>query len=59
MAKALRQEFRKSLRSLRNPFGDGHAADRIVKALTTVPLGDRLLRKRFYDLPSRRRSTKP
>lgn len=53
IAKALRPRFRVSLRRLKNPFGDGHAADRIVKRLAEVPINDRLLTKRFQDLPLR------
>ena len=37
--------FRESLRGMSNPYGDGHAAERIVEVLTTAPL-DKLLRKR-------------
>lgn len=37
--------FRESLRGMANPYGDGHAAERIVQVLTTVPLQG-LLRKR-------------
>jgi UDP-N-acetylglucosamine 2-epimerase (non-hydrolysing)/GDP/UDP-N,N'-diacetylbacillosamine 2-epimerase (hydrolysing) len=37
--------FRESLRGMTNPYGDGRAAERIVKVLTNVPLQD-LLRKR-------------
>jgi UDP-N-acetylglucosamine 2-epimerase len=29
-----------------NPYGDGHAAERIVETLASVPLGADLLRKR-------------
>jgi len=39
--------FRKSLRSMSNPYGDGHAAERIVRVLTSVPL-ENLLRKRAF-----------
>ncbi len=53
IAKALRPRFRASLRSLKNPFGDGHAAERIVRRLTAIPINDRLLTKRFQDLPLR------
>jgi UDP-N-acetylglucosamine 2-epimerase len=34
---------------MENPFGDGHASERIVDVLTTVPL-DTLLRKRAQPL---------
>jgi UDP-N-acetylglucosamine 2-epimerase (non-hydrolysing)/GDP/UDP-N,N'-diacetylbacillosamine 2-epimerase (hydrolysing) len=38
--------FRRSLRRLDNPYGDGHASKTIAHLLATVPLGDRLLFKR-------------
>jgi UDP-N-acetylglucosamine 2-epimerase (non-hydrolysing)/GDP/UDP-N,N'-diacetylbacillosamine 2-epimerase (hydrolysing) len=43
---AISQEFRHSLRGMENPYGDGHAAERIVSVLTSVPLGEELLIKR-------------
>jgi len=43
--------FRESLRGLRNPYGDGHAAERIVEVLRDVVLDERLIVKRFHDLP--------
>jgi len=42
--------FRKSLRRMVNPYGDGKASRRIVAKLAEVPLTDRILRKRFHDL---------
>jgi hypothetical protein len=33
-----------------NPYGDGQAAARIVQALRSTPLDQRLLQKRFHDL---------
>lgn len=47
--RALSPAFRRSLRGLKNPYGDGRAADRIVRRLEAVPLDDRLLRKGFQD----------
>jgi UDP-N-acetylglucosamine 2-epimerase (non-hydrolysing)/GDP/UDP-N,N'-diacetylbacillosamine 2-epimerase (hydrolysing) len=38
--------FRASLEGMENPYGDGHAAERIAKVITTVPLNDDLLIKR-------------
>jgi len=38
--------FKSSLEGMTNPYGDGHAAERIVEILTSVPLGTDLLRKR-------------
>jgi len=45
VAIAQSKEFRESLYGMANPYGDGHAAKRIVDVLTSVPL-DGLLRKR-------------
>jgi len=42
--------FRASLSDLVNPYGDGHAAARIVDTLRSVPLGSSLLVKRFHDV---------
>ncbi|HVR23567.1 MAG TPA: UDP-N-acetylglucosamine 2-epimerase [Candidatus Polarisedimenticolia bacterium] len=39
-------DFRSSLKGMTNPYGDGHAAERIVEILASVPLGADLLRKR-------------
>jgi len=39
-------EFRRSLEGMENPYGDGHAAERIVEVLASVPLGEELLMKR-------------
>src|SRR5437867_1752911 len=38
--------FREGLRGMTNPYGDGHAAERIVRVLRTVGLGPKLVRKR-------------
>jgi len=43
---ALSEEFRRSLRGMENPYGDGHAAERIVSVLASVPLGEDILIKR-------------
>jgi UDP-N-acetylglucosamine 2-epimerase (non-hydrolysing)/GDP/UDP-N,N'-diacetylbacillosamine 2-epimerase (hydrolysing) len=42
--------FRASLTGMTNPYGDGHAAERIVQVLTTCPLGQELLIKRAMPL---------
>jgi len=49
IARALDSSFRRSLRGLRNPYGDGHASGRIARVLREVELGQRLLRKEFVD----------
>ncbi len=41
-------DFRESLQGMVNPYGDGHASERIVKVLTTVPLAKDLLLKRHF-----------
>ena len=51
LRRALDPAFRASLDGLVNPYGDGHAAARIVHRLVTEPLGAALLQKRFHDLP--------
>lgn len=45
-------KFRESLRGMTNPYGDGFASEKIVEILTSVPLGQELLLKRAYALPS-------
>jgi UDP-N-acetylglucosamine 2-epimerase (non-hydrolysing)/GDP/UDP-N,N'-diacetylbacillosamine 2-epimerase (hydrolysing) len=42
------------LQGLVNPFGDGHAAGVIVQHLKETALDERLLKKRFHDLPAAR-----
>lgn len=48
---ALEPGFRDGLADLENPYGDGHASDRIAERLATTPLDQALLMKRFHDLP--------
>jgi UDP-N-acetylglucosamine 2-epimerase (non-hydrolysing)/GDP/UDP-N,N'-diacetylbacillosamine 2-epimerase (hydrolysing) len=43
--KALSPEFRRSIRGLKSPYGDGQAAKIIVRVLTKAPLGEKLLFK--------------
>jgi UDP-hydrolysing UDP-N-acetyl-D-glucosamine 2-epimerase len=50
--RATSPEFRRSIAGMVNPYGDGHAADRIAERLRTVPLDRELLMKRFFDLPA-------
>jgi UDP-N-acetylglucosamine 2-epimerase (non-hydrolysing)/GDP/UDP-N,N'-diacetylbacillosamine 2-epimerase (hydrolysing) len=51
VAEARSPAFRESLARMTNPYGDGHAAERIVEALTGWPLGAELLIKRAVPLP--------
>lgn len=43
-------KFRTSLNDLVNPYGDGHAAEKIVHRLKQVGIDDKLLLKRFYNI---------
>jgi UDP-hydrolysing UDP-N-acetyl-D-glucosamine 2-epimerase len=45
VARARSDAFRRSLDGTENPYGDGHASERIVEVLTSVPLGQELLMK--------------
>jgi UDP-N-acetylglucosamine 2-epimerase (non-hydrolysing)/GDP/UDP-N,N'-diacetylbacillosamine 2-epimerase (hydrolysing) len=45
IVKALSPEFRRSIRGLTSPYGDGNAAKIITRVLAKVPLGDKLLFK--------------
>ena len=50
LARALEPGFRRSLRGLENPYGDGRAAQRILARLAETDFGaPDLLRKRFMD----------
>lgn len=47
---ALSPGFREAILNLRNPYGDGRTAPRILAILKQVRLDDSLLKKRFFDL---------
>ena len=51
IARVLEPAFRSSLEGMANPYGDGHAAERIADVLTTVPVGEALLVKRAVPVP--------
>ena len=51
IGEAMSLEFRKSLAGMANPYGDGHASEKIVQVLTTVPLSEELLVKRASTTP--------
>lgn len=44
---AISPEFRRSLKGLKNPYGDGHASEKILKVLKEIPLDARLVVKKF------------
>jgi UDP-hydrolysing UDP-N-acetyl-D-glucosamine 2-epimerase len=41
------EEFCRSLEGMQNPYGDGHASEKIVGVLTSVPLGEQILIKKM------------
>lgn len=57
--RALAPEFRKSLRDVCNPYGQGNAAQVIVRNLCEIALDERLIAKRFVDVPVATRKTGP
>ncbi len=48
--KGLSADFRQSLKGMTNPYGDGHASEKIAEILASVTLGDELLIKRAVPL---------
>ncbi|MFN0116738.1 MAG: UDP-N-acetylglucosamine 2-epimerase [Elusimicrobiota bacterium] len=42
--------FRNSLKTLKNPYGDGNAAEKIVSVLSKVKVDQKLLLKKFYQV---------
>jgi UDP-N-acetylglucosamine 2-epimerase len=50
MRQASAPSFRKPLQGLANPYGDGHAAERIVAGLIEAPSREQLLHKRALQL---------
>lgn len=48
--RAVSSDFRKSIASVVNPYGDGRAAERIVAILKSVELGQSLIVKKFADV---------
>lgn len=51
--KAVSLEFRTSFRDVVDPYGNGHAAERIVDRLKEVNLENGLLQKRFHEIGCR------
>ena len=48
IAEACSESFRRCLRGIRNPYGDGTASEQIVGVLESVEIDRRLLMKRFH-----------
>lgn len=47
ITKAISKSFKDSLKNLKNPYGDGHSSERIVKILEAVPIDENLLFKKI------------
>ncbi|MBI4370273.1 MAG: UDP-N-acetylglucosamine 2-epimerase (hydrolyzing) [Elusimicrobia bacterium] len=54
LRRAQSQQFRRRLSGLRNPYGDGQAASRIVERLARISDFESLILKKFYSAPSKR-----
>jgi UDP-hydrolysing UDP-N-acetyl-D-glucosamine 2-epimerase len=46
---AISPDFRAGLADMTNPYGDGHAAAKIIEVLKKTSLDQNILQKRFYD----------
>jgi len=49
--RAISHEFRDSIKGLINPYGDSNASEYIFIRLINTPLDEKLIVKRFFDLP--------
>lgn len=47
---AISKEFRDLLKGLENPYGSGNVSERILNVLKTITLGEKIIKKTFYDL---------
>lgn len=48
--RALSAEFKNSLKEMKNPYGEGDTSQKIVEKLKTIPLSEKLIKKRFYEI---------
>ena len=55
--RATSESFRLSLADLKSPYGDGHAAECIIRVLKEIKLDQHLLTKAFQDFAARRGMT--
>jgi UDP-hydrolysing UDP-N-acetyl-D-glucosamine 2-epimerase len=49
LSRVLDPGFRRALRKMANPYGDGHAAGRVIEVLRNTQIDQRLLNKGFVD----------
>jgi GDP/UDP-N,N'-diacetylbacillosamine 2-epimerase (hydrolysing) len=47
---ATSNQFKEGLRDIKNPYGDGHAGEKILEVLRTIEINDKLIRKKFVDI---------
>ncbi len=47
--KAISPEFKEQIKDCKSPYGDGHTAEKIVEVLKTIPLGKKLMQKKWVD----------
>ncbi|HQG28614.1 MAG TPA: UDP-N-acetylglucosamine 2-epimerase (hydrolyzing), partial [Candidatus Ozemobacteraceae bacterium] len=52
IAQAIQKSFHLDCTGVTSPYGDGHATERIIARLSSIPDFKSLLRKHFIDLPS-------
>jgi UDP-N-acetylglucosamine 2-epimerase (non-hydrolysing)/GDP/UDP-N,N'-diacetylbacillosamine 2-epimerase (hydrolysing) len=48
--KALSTNFRRSLKGIKNPFGEGKTSQKIIEKLKTIQLDENLIKKSFYEI---------
>lgn len=53
ISKITEPTWRASIAGMENPYGDGHASDRIADELARVVIDDALIMKQFYDMEPR------
>jgi UDP-N-acetylglucosamine 2-epimerase (non-hydrolysing)/GDP/UDP-N,N'-diacetylbacillosamine 2-epimerase (hydrolysing) len=46
----LSNDFRKSLKGLKNPYGEGDTSAKIIAKLKTVAIGQNLIKKKFHEI---------
>ena len=52
ISKAISDDFRQKAAAVKNIYGEGKAGQKIVERLRNTPIDEKLLIKKFYDLPS-------
>jgi len=48
--KVISLEFKTALKGMKNPYGEGRGSEKILEKLKTIPLSDRLIKKRFHEV---------